>query len=53
MSIFNFKKSKPKFSITNADSNWVEENFEWFIEAGGYPDLATIQLQFTSDFFPN
>ncbi|WP_276504199.1 tetratricopeptide repeat protein [Terrimonas pollutisoli] len=44
---------KNNFFITDADKEWVHENFTWLKEFYGYPDPDFSPVLFTQEFFPN
>lgn len=41
-----------KFHITDADRDWVKENFRWLIRTHGYPSRYYKPVLFTKEFFP-
>ena len=52
-SLFGKKKTKPAFhNISPEDKGWVEESFEWLIQAFGYPYTHSQQIEFTKKHFP-
>ncbi len=46
-------KAGKEFNITDADKQWVEDQFRWMINALGYPQKNQELFLFTSAFFPN
>lgn len=51
--MLNFGKKKSSFRITQADRDWVEDNFKWIILTAGYPEKTNVQYAFVSNHFPN
>lgn len=54
MRLFGFhnKGKHPKIRITEADRNWIEENFSWLIQVFGYPTRYRDQILITHKYFP-
>lgn len=54
MKLFRFNKNSKevKFRITEADRDWVEDNFKWLISVFGYPSSESEQVVLTKKYFP-
>ncbi|EMR02757.1 tetratricopeptide repeat protein [Cesiribacter andamanensis] len=54
MKLFGFFKSKQEtpFQITEADREWVEDNFKWLVQLYGYPNRQSGQIELNETSFP-
>lgn len=54
MKLFGFfhHKNKTHFQLTEADREWVEENFKWLLDIYGYPGKELKPVVMSETFFP-
>jgi tetratricopeptide (TPR) repeat protein len=55
MNIFGINKGSGgnRFTITEGDRLWIEENFRWLKTVFGYPNKSETQVLLTREFFPS